>query len=43
MGLEVNVKYVVMSQDQHAGQNHNTNISNKSSEWVEQFKYVGTS
>jgi len=43
MGLEVNVKYVVVSQDQHAGQNHNTNIGNNSFEGVEQLNYVGTS
>jgi hypothetical protein len=42
IGLEVNTektKYIVMSQDQHAGQNHNTQIGNKSFEEVEQFRY----
>jgi len=34
-------KYMVMSQDQHAGQNHNSKIGNKSFEMVEQFKYLG--
>jgi hypothetical protein len=42
-GLEVNVekiKYIVMSQNQNAGQNGNIKTGNKSSETVEQFKYV---
>jgi len=43
MGIEVNVKYKVVSRDQHAEQNHNTNVGNNSFEGVEQFKYVGTS
>jgi hypothetical protein len=41
--LEVNAektKYMVMSRDQHAGQNHNIKISNKSFERVEQFRYL---
>jgi hypothetical protein len=32
-----------MSQDQHAVQNHNTYIGNKSFEMVEDLKYLGTS
>jgi hypothetical protein len=43
--LEVNsekTKYMVMSRDQNVGQNGNTQIGNKSSETVEQFKYLGT-
>jgi hypothetical protein len=45
IGLEVNAertKYMVMSRDQIAGQNHNIKIYNKSFERVEQFKYLGT-
>jgi len=34
--------YMVMSRDQNAGQNHNIKISDKSSERVEQFRYLGT-
>jgi hypothetical protein len=44
IGLEVNVektKYMVMSRDQHAGQNDNIKIGNKSFERVEQFKCFG--
>ena len=43
--LEVNsekIKYVVMSPDQNAGQNHNIQTDNKSFESMEQFKYLGT-
>jgi len=43
MGLEVNVKYAVVSRNQYTGQNHNTNIGNNTFEGVEGFKYVGTS
>jgi hypothetical protein len=45
IGLEVNgekTKYVVMSQDQNAGQNGTLQIDSKSFETVEQFKYLGT-
>jgi hypothetical protein len=40
IGLEVNAektKYVVMSHNQNAGQNHNINLDNKSFEKVEQL------
>jgi hypothetical protein len=43
--LEVNAensKCMVMSRDQHAGQNHDMKISNKSFERAEQLKYLGT-
>jgi len=45
MGLEVNVdktKYMIMSQDQNAGQSHSMKTDNSSFESVEQFKYLGT-
>jgi hypothetical protein len=45
IGLEVNAektKYMVMSRDQKAGQTGYIQIGNKSSETVEQFKYLGT-
>jgi len=45
IGLEVNAdktKYMVMSQDQIAGQSHNLKIDNSSFERVEEFKYLGT-
>jgi hypothetical protein len=35
-------KYMVMSRNQNAGQNHNIKLDNKSFERVEQFKYLGT-
>jgi hypothetical protein len=35
-------KYMVMSQDQHAGRSHNMKIDNNSLERVEEFKYLGT-
>jgi hypothetical protein len=44
VGLEVNAektKYMVMSRNQNAGQNHNINLDNKSFERVEQFKFLG--
>jgi len=43
--LEVNAdktKYVVMSRDQNAGRSHNIKTDNTSFEWVEEFKYLGT-
>ena len=43
--LEVNAdktKYMVMSQDQNARQNHNIRMGNKPFERLEQFKYLGT-
>jgi hypothetical protein len=43
-GLEVNAektKYIVISQDQNAGQYHNIKTDNKSFERVEEFKYLG--
>jgi hypothetical protein len=43
--LEVNdkkTKYMVISRDQNARQNHNINPDNKSFERVEQFEYLGT-
>ena len=38
-----NLKYMVMSEDQHALQNHNICIGNKSFERAEHFNYLGTS
>jgi len=50
IGLDLNhkkSKYMVMSRDQHAGQNNSIYIyiyiGNKSFEGVEHFKYLGTS
>ena len=45
IGLEVSAdktKYMVMSQDQNAGQNHSVTIDNSTFERVEEFKYLGT-
>jgi mannitol/fructose-specific phosphotransferase system IIA component (Ntr-type) len=45
IGLEVNAdktKHMVMSRDQNAGQSHNIKMDNSASEWVEEFKYLGT-
>jgi len=45
IGLEVNAdktKYMVMCRDQGAGRSHSIKTDNSSSEWVEQFKYLGT-
>jgi hypothetical protein len=44
VGLEVNVektKYMLVSQDQNAGQNREIKIGNRSFENVSQFKYLG--
>jgi hypothetical protein len=44
IGVELNAektKYIVMSRNQNAGQNHNIQLDNKSLERVEQFKYLG--
>ena len=44
-GLEVSadkIKYMVMSRDQNAGQNHRVRIDNSTFERVEEFKYLGT-
>jgi len=44
-GLEVcadKTKYMVMSRDQNAGQNHSARIDNSTFERVEEFKYLGT-
>jgi hypothetical protein len=43
IGLEVNAgktKYIVVSQNQNAGQNHNIKVDSKSFERVEEFKYL---
>ena len=45
IGLEVSAdktKYMVMSQDQNAGQIHSLRIDNSTFESVEEFKYLGT-
>jgi len=45
IGLEVNAnktKYMVMHQDQNAGQSHSIRIDNSSLERVEEFKYLET-
>jgi hypothetical protein len=45
IGLKVNAektKYMIMSRDQHAGQNGYIQIGNKSFETLEQFKYLAT-
>jgi hypothetical protein len=44
-GLEVNAektKYMVMSRNQNAGQNHIIKVDSKSFERVEELKYLGT-
>jgi hypothetical protein len=44
-GLEVNAektRYMVISRDQHRGQNHDIKIGNKLFERVEEFKYLIT-
>jgi hypothetical protein len=43
--LEINAdtsKYLVMSRDQNAGQNHNIKTDNSFFEKVEQLRYLGT-
>jgi hypothetical protein len=43
IGLEVNAdktKYMVISQDQKAGQSHNVKIYNSSFERMEEFRYL---
>jgi len=45
IGLEVSAdktKYMVMCEDQNAGQNHSVRIDNSTFERVEEFKYLGT-
>ena len=45
IGLEVSAdktKYMVMSRDQNAGQNHRVRIDNITFERVEGFKYLGS-
>ena len=45
IGLAVNdekTKYIAMSRDKNARQNRNIRIDNKSTEMMEQFKYLGT-
>jgi len=45
IGLEVRAdktKYMVMSRDQNAGQNHSVRIDNITFERVEEFKYLRT-
>jgi hypothetical protein len=45
IGLEVNAdktKYMIMPRDQNAGRSHSMKIDNSSIEWVEEFKYLGT-
>jgi len=45
IGLEVSTdktKYMVMSRDQNAGQNHSVRTDNSTFERVEEFKYLGT-
>jgi len=41
-GIDIKTDYMVMSKDQHIGQNHNKKAGNKSFEMVEQLKYLGT-
>jgi len=45
IGLEVSAdksKYMIMSRDQNAGQNHSVSIDNSTFERVDDFKYLGT-
>jgi len=41
-GIDVKTNYMVMSKDQHVGQNHNIKAGNTSFERVEQFRFLGT-
>jgi hypothetical protein len=44
VGLEVNmekIRYILVFHHQHAGQNYNIKVANKSSENVAKFKYLG--
>ena len=44
-GLEVNAdktKYMAMSRDQNAGRSHSIKTDNSSFQWLEEFKYLGT-
>jgi hypothetical protein len=44
IGLEVHAektRYMVMSRDQHGGQNHNMKIDNRSFERAKRFKHLG--
>jgi sorting nexin-29 len=40
-GLEINAKYMIMSDHPNSGQNQNIRIANESFENVEKFKYLG--
>jgi hypothetical protein len=45
VGPEINteeIKYMLMSRHQHAGQNHNIKTANRSFQNVEKLKYLGT-
>jgi hypothetical protein len=45
VGLEVNIEkteYMLLSRHQHAGQNHDIKVANRSVENVSQFRYLGT-
>jgi len=45
IGLEVNgdkTKYMVVSRDRNVREIHSMKIGNNSFEWVEEFKYLGT-
>ena len=41
-GLLQATKYMVMSRDQNKGRIHSVRIGNSTFEWVEEFKYLGT-
>jgi hypothetical protein len=45
IGLEVNAdktKYLAMTRDQNAGRSHDIKIDNRCFDWVDQFRYLGT-